>query len=350
MSNIKRIFLLTSVSILLALTIFLFAACGSPGEATGSRRDSYTPEVYQYSYEEHAPQQIVYLSLGETFQFANFDVALGDSLEFVSYEHDKYLYIPVTIRDIRVDPPFYGESIWQLLDTQYYAPNNDEPNLTAWRAPGTDGGFTLFSWSFLGDASPVAETHIRLLYSGDGLYTLEFNFREGERLIPEFVLALDVRWPDDYTVIAIENIHMHPGEAFQLGNSQIVVGSDFTRDDDVELAIGIHLFPATFTNNGYEPENFSSLELARLNSNCGYPVDIPLVFFQDEYILPAELPTLAPGMHMDFRIPVEAFVCENTAWYRSFRITERTVDYNNNITVRHYVFDINVVEYREETT
>ena len=323
-----------TISILFALILFLFAGCGFSREASDIDEYSSPPDDYQFS------PQIAYISLGDTFQLANFDVAIGDRIEFVSYGDARYLYIPVTIIDMRVDPQFYGESIWQLTHTTYYGPSQDQASPTEWRSPGTCGGWSLFAWRFLGNTSPVEETHIRLYFSGDGPYILPFNYMDGEWLVQTFVLNLDVRWPEEHTAITIENVYVQADEAFQYGNFQVFVGSDFTLDGDDTQAVGIHLFPAIFVNTGPYVECFSNLVLYRLNSNCGFPVYIPLVYFQGEYIPPAELPALAPGERIDFRIPVEAFVCENSAWYRSFRITERAVSTNGNILIRHYIFEI----------
>jgi len=149
------------------------------------------------------------LSLGDTFQFGDFEVTFGDRIEFVLYAQVRYLYIPVSITDTRVEPEFLGATIWQLTDSTYYRPGEMYPNHASWRNPGFEESASLFSWR---NPSARVETHARLLYNTDGAYTLQFNLREWSesefyfRIISIFELFIDAVWPTDYTTITIEHI------------------------------------------------------------------------------------------------------------------------------------------------
>ncbi|MCL2378000.1 MAG: hypothetical protein FWC77_02635 [Defluviitaleaceae bacterium] len=297
-----------------------------------------TPPQEQYPHPE-----TISLLLGDTLLFKDIEATLGNKIEFVSYENGQYLYIPIVIKDLIDRPHYLNTNLWQLMDAVYYKPFDVYPNWTRWHSPGCDEIHSAF---LMRSVDAYAKTHIRLSYNADGVYTLQFNLREdgwNTAIIKVFELSLNIVWPEDYKTIVIENIPGRMGEPFRIGNFQAVIESDFLLDSDELQTIGIHLFPATLTNIGSEPECLSSLEFARLNCNSGYPMPISRLYFEGDYIPLSKMPVLYPGTQVDFHIPVEAFVCENTAWYRSFRLTERIADYgNNHITVRHYYFDIYV--------
>lgn len=303
----------------------------------------------------------VHLSLGDTFQFKNFEVTLGDEIEFVFYHitgtnlpeiHERRnLYIPVTVtykNADRDDIEITAVNSWPLTRTMYYNPDGIYSN-TFWHDPGYEESLFLFRW----ENPAYVETHIQLLYSDDGPYTLQFNLKEESapfEIIQVFELLVDVIWPTDYTSITIEYINRSQGGSFKIGNFQMTVNSEFTFPSvsrfDEYMAVGITLFPITLTNIG--PENkpnqyLSTLNPVRLNSNCGFPVTIGYVYSQGTYIPLSEV-SLPPGGEMHFHLPIEAFVCENTAWYRSFQFTEKIADPLGNITIKHHLFDICVSE------
>ena len=153
-------------------------------------------------------------------------------------------------------------------------------------------------------------------------------------------LLFGVLLPVDCAQVTHTRIRSSANEAIQIGNLQITVGADL-RVVVYDYGVGVTLFPVTVINTGDADTYLSSAEFSRLNSNCGYPVAIDYVYIENERTPISALPPLSSDERIYFCLPIEAFTCENIAWYRPFAISERITDYaNDRTTVIHYVFKI----------
>jgi len=338
----------------------VFAACGYVSYDDVFFSDSeikYEYDDFALSCEEYSPafepiffEEIhqIHLSLGDAFRFGDFEIKLGDEIEFVSYAVGLYLYIPIMVTDLYSEPESYFSEgrIWQLFRAVYYQPSGTRQHLV-WHGSGGEGSSSPFFWQY---PSASAETFVRLSYDGDGMYVLKFYLEQffldedglyRSRIEKTFSIWVDVAWPAKYTTITIEHIPRDTGEHFYIGNFRAIVSAEFNAEMHEFYTMATHFFPTTLTNIGTTDAYLSSLEFARLGSNCGFPVHIRHLYFEGELVPIQKMPPIPAGESVSFCIPVISNVCEILAWYRSFRITERVVDASHT-TVRHHFFDIYV--------
>ena len=157
-------------------------------------------------------------------------------------------------------------------------------------------------------------------------------------------LPFGIARPVNCEQITHTHIQSSANEAIQIGSLQITVKDDvrFINYEEYGIGIiGVTLFTVRVTNKGEVGTYLSSLEFSRLNSNSGYPVSIDYIYIGDKRTPISILPPLYPGESMYFYLPVEAFACENSAWYRPFANSERITDHaNDHATAIHYVFYI----------
>jgi len=358
----------------MAIAIFMLAGC----------ENNIAPPEYRapQDYTEYVPitedileddGTTVRLSLGDTFVFQTMEVTLGREIEFVSYtrtfdydlergtaywnppgtQHEKALYIPVAIMDREEDPRQVGTHIWQLRGSEYTSPAGE--GRTVWHEPGGEDMMNFFPWSaqymdsVCGEHSfyhvinePYGESFIRLEYSGDGDYVLQFVLREGgwnTEIVQIFELPLDIIWPQSPTEITVAHIERRPDERVAIGNFEVAVGAEAVSEWDDDTGVGTTLFPVSLTNIGMDYECISSLNSMALNSNSGFPTVIGNIRLGGVDIDFADIPAIAPGESLRFYLPITAVVCENTAAFRPFRFTEkRTEESALVVTHNHYEF------------
>ena len=305
------------------------------------------------------------LRLGDSFMYQTINVTLGEAIIFVSYartfdvnltrgtfpifgeDFEKVLYIPVTLIDTEDDLLLIGQYQWMLMDsTLYYSQDrvNHSPGL--WRNPGGDGISELFPWN--GQYEPFAKTHIRLAYTGDGEYLLRFVLRENGWNSPikkTFELPLDIIWPETPTLITVAIIERQPDERVIIGNFDVAVGEVAVDTEiigiggDPDGGWGVTLFPVSATNIGNTYEHLSALAPYRLNSNACFPPPITRIAYNGVAMPLSEAPAIPPGASVQFYLPIDAFVCENTAIFRPFRFTETSIDEAGNITITHNLYE-----------
>jgi len=311
---------------LLALAIgaifFILAGCVG-GLAEDTPED--TPEDTLY---ETSPEGL--LRLGDSFMYQAIKVTPGEAIKFVSYtntldvnsergtfpswrveDFEKAIYIPVTFYDTGNDVQLTGQYRWMLMDsTSYYSPDSDNRNVGLWRNPGGDGIISeMFPWD--GQYEPFAETHIRLAYTVDGEYILRFVLRESDWNSPikeTLEFPIGIKWPELPTLVTVAIIERQPNERV--------------------------------TNIGNTYAHLSALAPYRLNSNACFPQPITRIAYNGAAIPLLEAPALPPGASMQFYLPIDAFVCENSAIFRPFRFSETRTDESGNITIihNHYEF------------
>ena len=333
-------------------------------------------------YPEGCEVEVVQLSLGDRFMYQTMEITLGDEVKFIYYtrifdfdteragrfpfwqhkgeQREKAIYIPVAVKDTAEDTHQVGRYIWMLMDAHYYPPGMVDLRRTAWHNPGGEKMMHFFPWSlgFVDSVcgnytfeqvinEPYAESHIRLTYTGDGEYILRFHLIEKSGwdtwnidIVKIFELSLDIFWPETPEFITVAHIERQPYESVLIGNLKVVVGSKAFTCADVDpcLAVGITLFPVSLTNTGVGYEYLSSLKSMRLNSNCGYPVPITSIRYNGADIQMSEVPPLAAGAGIQFYLPIHAVVCENSAIFRPFRLTEIDIGDQIVITHNHYEF------------
>ena len=342
---------------------------------------AYRAQDYCYTYDavqelpsdvsNYDPIEVVRLSLGDTFVYQTMTITLGTELVFASYTRsfdfseeradfipwwrvpgDKAIYIPVSVFCAEDDPRMVGSFPWMLIDSNYDTPIGTAPERTVWHNPGGEPSMHYFPWStqlmdcdccgnytfYQSVFEPYFESHIRLEYVGDGEYVLPFILREGgwnTDIVRIFELSLDITWPQIPTEITITNIERQPDEAVQIGNFMVSVGADVLLCGDPYIAVGITLFPVSLTNISDEYEYLTSLNPYRLNSNACYPPPITIIRQNGQDIPLSDMPPVAPGVSMEFYLPVHAFVCENSAFFRPFRLTEISAADSRRIKITH---------------
>lgn len=302
--------------------------------------------------------EVISLSLGDTFQFGYFEVELGSEIQFVLYQWDErtdvpnslgelqtfpasqreQFYLPVHITDMRDDPEMVLNSINQFSRPVYYRPDDTEPNASLRRSPAIfDHELLLLQ---LEDETTISETYFQFEYSEDGQYRLHFRLREDgfdSEIIKVFELLIDIEWSEAYRIVTIEHINQPAGESFQVGNFQVVVGSEVTLSERSGPGLTIHYFPVTVTNIGYVDEHLSSLNLSSHIGQSGFHSLIDYIVFEGEEIPLQQLLPLSPGMWMSFQLPVYRTTCSTLNQYRDFRFAERVTNpTTNNITIRYH--------------
>lgn len=303
--------------------------------------------------EEEMEPEVISLSLGDTFQFGYFEIELGSEIQFVLHQQgeradvpdffgelhtfsarqSEQFYLSAYVTDIREDVEVARAGLWPT----YYRPDGTSSDASIHNSLAVFAHES-HSFSQLGGGITTVETYFRFEYSEDGQYIVYFQFREDfySEVTKEFELLIDVEWPNDYMVVEVEFINQPAGESFQVGNFQVVVGSEVIESERSMQGRTIHYFPVTVTNIGNIDEHLSALNFASGDGQRGL-VPSGYIVFEGEEIPMEYLLNLSPGMSMSFQLPAYATTCSTLAHYRSFYLAERIVDpETNNITIRYY--------------